>query len=144
MSNSVDEDHLRPLPAMTPEAEPYWAACGEHRFVIQHCDRCDRYQFPPRLVCQDCWESDQLVWHDASGHGTVYSYTAVHRPPTPAFQDRVPYVVALIELDEGPRMMANIVGCEPADVAIDARVAVGFEDLRDGVALPVFTIVPSQ
>jgi uncharacterized protein len=141
MSNALDTSagtHERPAPAVSAAARPYWDASAKHRFIIQRCSKCAHFQFPPRAVCELCWSDDNLEWRTAVGTGTVHSFTVVHRPPVPAFSDRVPYVLALVQLDEGPRLMSNIVKCDPDDVAIGQRVTVSFDDIRPGVSLPVF------
>jgi uncharacterized OB-fold protein len=106
------------------------------RLVLRTCADCARSHFPPRHLCPHCW-SPRLQWLDASGEGTVYTCTIMRRAPQPQWLARVPYVLALVDLAEGPRMMANIVGDDALGVAIGERVQVCFED-RDGAALPQF------
>jgi uncharacterized OB-fold protein len=84
--------------------------------------------------------SDRFEWRKSSGRGVVYSFTVVHRAPTPFFRDKVPYVVALIDLQEGVRMMSNIVGCDPAEVKIGDHVEVIFEDINEEITLPKFKL----
>jgi len=91
----------------------------------------------PRHLCPECW-SDQLEWVESKGMGTVHSFTVIHRAPISAFAARTPYVVALIELDEGPRMMANVIGDDALSVRIGDRVGVTFEDRGDGAMIPQF------
>jgi uncharacterized protein len=91
----------------------------------------------PRYLCPACW-SDQLEWVDVRGTGRVHSFSVIRRASDPAFASRVPYVVALIELDEGPRMMANVVGDDALAVAIGDPVKVIFEDRGDGALIPQF------
>lgn len=123
-----------PLPS--PETAPFWAATLEGRLSIQCCRDCGEYVFYPRLVCPSCM-SDQLDWKDVTGVGSVYSFTVVERAPA-AYKDMVPYVVALIELDEGPRMMSWVKTSDPSSVKIDMRVRVSFEKPSEHGALPVF------
>ena len=92
----------------------------------------------PRKFCPHCW-SDQLEWVDSKGHGTVHSFSIVHRAPTPVFAASTPYVIALIDLDEGPRMFANVVGDDALEVAIGDRVSVTFEERGGGAVVPQFT-----
>ncbi|MPZ42299.1 MAG: hypothetical protein GEV05_02645 [Betaproteobacteria bacterium] len=127
-----------PLPQPRPDADSahYWAQARHGKLVLRACTDCGRRHFPPRLACPYCW-SQRLQWLDASGEGTVYTYTVMQRAPQPQWLARVPYVVALVDLAEGPRMMANIVGDDALGVAIGERVHVCFED-RDGAALPQF------
>jgi uncharacterized OB-fold protein len=127
-----------PAPVSNADSQPYWAAARERRLVIRKCLACSQLHFMPRYLCPNCW-SDQLEWVDAKGTGSVHSYTVMRRASDPAFAHLVPYAVALIDLDEGPRMMANIVGANALDVKIGDRVQVTFEDRGDGAMLPQFT-----
>lgn len=131
----------RPLPVPDQDSAGFWAATGEHRLVVQHCSGCGADQLFPRSVCARC-HGRELGLRDASGLGTVHSCTIVRRAPSAAFASDVPYVVALVELVEGPRLMVNIVGCDPADVHIGLDVEVQFEDVAEGVALPRFRPAP--
>ena len=131
---------LPPLPRPYQDTEPYWAAARDHRFVIQHCKSCGKHQFYPRGVCSHCLSSD-LEWHEASGKGTVYSFSVNHRAPHPGFADEIPFVLAIVELEEGPRMMTNIVECNPDSVKIGMAVEVTFEDVTEEVTLPKFKLV---
>ena len=130
-----------PLPLPTPEpnadSQAYWAAARERRLVVRRCLACGERHFMPRGQCPVCW-SDQLEWVDCSGLGTVYSLSVVRRAPTPDFGAIVPYVIALIDLDEGPRMFANIVGTGALDAAIGDRVTVTFERRGDEALIPQF------
>ncbi len=126
-----------PIPVPNPDAGPYWAAAREGRFVLQRCAACRSPRFVPRLICPQCG-SDAAEWSDASGAGTVHSFTVVHRAPSAAFRGRIPYVIALIDLEEGPRMMANIVGDDAREVAIGDQVQVCFEARGEGAKVPQF------
>lgn len=130
----------KPTPTPTRETQPYWDGCKNHELRIQKCGQCGHHQFYPRLYCTACM-SDHLEWVTAAGRGTVLSYTTVYRPVTRAFAADVPYVVALITLDEGPQMMSNIVGCEPDKIHIGMPVKVTFEDWTEEIAVPQFTPV---
>lgn len=116
------------LPEPRPNADSmhYWSEARAGRLVLRHCRSCSRPHFPPRHLCPDCW-SDDLDWIAASGEGTVHTFTVMHRAPLSDFAGSVPYVVALVDLDEGPRMMTNIVGSNARGVAIGERVRVSFE-----------------
>jgi uncharacterized OB-fold protein len=133
----------RPAPVPDFESEPFWAATLEDRLVVQHCTRCDHRQLYGRSRCTNC-HADTLEWIDASGLGTVYSRTVIHQNPTRSFRHLLPLVVALVDLDEGPRMMTNVVGSEPDEVVLGARVRVRFEHASDGAALPLFELVPGD
>lgn len=126
-----------PLPKPDKDSEVYWEAARRHELVLQQCRACERFRFYPRLVCPQCL-SDQFEWRRASGRGVVYSFTVIHRPPFPAFRDRVPYVLALIDLEEGVRMMSNVIGCEPNEVRIGMPVEATFDDVTEEITLPKF------
>ena len=132
-------EHAKPLPHFTVASEPYWEACGRHELRLQRCSDCDTFRFYPSPMCHapDCM-SLEYDWAEVSGKGAVYTYTVVHRPVSEAWADDAPYVIAMIELDEGPVMMSNVVDCEPGDVRIGLPVEVIFQDLTEGVALPCF------
>jgi uncharacterized OB-fold protein len=117
-----------PLPVPSPLTEPFWAAVRLHRLEIQRCLACGLYEWTPQMACGACLE-ESLEWTPVSGLGAVYTYSVVHRPQSPAFA--VPYVVAEVELDEGPRVLTNITGIDPEDVRIGLRVQVGFEDFDE-------------
>lgn len=127
------------LPQPKPNADslPYWNAARERRLLIRQCKACDAKHFMPRQLCPHCW-SDQLEWVESKGTGSVHSFSTVHRAPTPAFAAAAPYVIALIDLDEGVRMFANVVGDNAFDALIGDRVRVTFEDRGDGAMLPQF------
>lgn len=126
----------RQPPSYSELAAPYWEAAAEGRLVIQHCDECDQAIFPPRPLCPGCWSSS-VHWRNASGRARIESFSVIHRAPNETFAADVPYVVALVLLDEGPRLMTNIVGCDPDDVAIDMPVRAVFTQY-DGFVLPQF------
>lgn len=127
------------LPQPKPNADslPYWNAAREKRLMLRHCKACGRTHFMPRHLCPHCW-SDNLEWVESKGLGTIHSFSVVHRAPTAAFAQHTPYVVALIDLDEGTKMLTNIVGPDAFGVNIGDRVAVTFEDRGDGAVLPQF------
>jgi uncharacterized OB-fold protein len=127
----------KPVPAATLETRPYWEGCRRHELRIQRCGACGHYQFYPRIYCAQCF-GEQVEWVTAAGRGTVETFTIVRRPVSPAFAGEVPYVVALVRLDEGPSMMTNIVGCAPAQVATGMRVAVTFEDWNEEISIAKF------
>lgn len=130
-------DETRPLPVPDGDTRPYWNAAKEHRLVLRRCLDCQTAIFYPRGICPHCM-SDHLDWITASGRGTIYSYTVVHRAPA-GFQDRVPYVVALIDLDEGVRMMSNVVDAG-SEVRVGAPVQVIFDDVTAEITLPKFRL----
>lgn len=131
-------EYNRPLPVPDGDTRPYWEAARQHRLVIQRCAACRQAIFYPRSVCPHCG-SDQIDWIEARGRGTIYSYTVVHRAPA-GFADLVPYVVALIDLDEGVRLMSNVIGCAPDAVRVGAPVDVAFDDVTSQMTLPKFRL----
>lgn len=136
-----DEPTTLPTKAPRPseDSASFWAATTEGRFELQKCADCGTIIFWPRAICPSC-SSFNLDTFDAAGTGTVYSYSVVHRS-VGGWRDATPYVLAYVQLDEGPRVMTNIVDCDPADVAIDAPVRVVWHDTGEGPALPRFTLV---
>lgn len=126
-----------PTPEPNGDSRPYWAAAAEGRLLIRACKACGARHFMPRHLCPQCW-SDQLEWVQSEGHGTVHCFSIVHRSPTPEFAAKTPYVIAMVDLDEGPRMFANIVGEAAHSAAIGDRVAVSFEERGEGFKVPQF------
>jgi uncharacterized OB-fold protein len=129
----------KPIPVPTRETRPYWEGCKAHELRIQHCAACGHYQFFPRIYCTQCM-SDRVEWVKASGRGKVLSHTIVHRPVSPAFAGDIPYVVALVTLDEGPTMMTNLVGCAPEQLKVGSQVVVTFEDWTEEISIPKFRL----
>ena len=127
----------RPLPRPTALSQPFWDAAQSHELHVQRCTACGTHVFYPRYNCTNCGSRD-LEWVRASGRGSVYTYTIARRPTHRAFAERVPYVIAIVELDEGPRLTTNIVGCEPDDVRIGMPVEASFEDVDDEITLVTF------
>jgi uncharacterized OB-fold protein len=128
-------------PAVGPDSGPFWEATREGRLVVQWCASCDAPQFYPRSFCSHCGTVGPLEWRTASGRATVYAATMEYKPTAmgATFSNGQPYVVALVELQEGVRMMTNIVGCPPEDVTIGMEVTVTWEPMSDGRQLPLFT-----
>ena len=127
----------RPDPTPTATSEPFWAGTAEHQLRLQRCTSCERAVFYPRERCPHCW-SDALAWQTASGRGVVASCTVAHRPGHPAFAEDAPYVIALVDLEEGPRMLSNVVGCPVDQVRIGMAVTVTWTT-RGDFTLPQFT-----
>ena len=124
-------------PPTTEVSEPFWQATRDRRLIMQWCRPCERVVFYPRELCPGCLGSD-LEWRDSPGTATVYAFSVHYRTGSPEMMDRTPYVVALVDLDEGARMMTNIVGCDPDDVTVGMGVRVTWEQLSDGRHLPLF------
>ncbi len=121
----------RPLPRPTPTTQPFWDGAKKKRLMLQYDPVARRYQFWPRQnsVRTGKWN---LQWKKASGRGTLYSYTLTHIP-TAGFEDRVPYLIGLVELDEGVRIIANLVNVAPDDVEVGMKVRVVWETLSDDI-----------
>ena len=130
-------DWNKPLPTIVGETKPFWDSCRLGRLMIQKCDRCEEYQFYPRGICANCWSND-IKWVQSSGKGTVWTFTVTSQNRTPGFAEDVPYVLALVELEEGVRMFTNIVECSPGDVKIGMPVEVTFVRATDQVTVPYF------
>ncbi|MBM3489978.1 MAG: Zn-ribbon domain-containing OB-fold protein [Alphaproteobacteria bacterium] len=134
----MENTYLKPLPVPDPDSEPFWQGCKRHRLLLRRCTDCGRLRYPPGPVCAHCG-SRAGEWREASGRGRVYSWIVVRHPvPQEVFAAEVPYVVALIELEEGVRLASNLVGCPPEAVAADMPVAVTFEDVSETISLPKF------
>ncbi len=108
-------------PVLTAVTERYWRSAAEGELWVQRCAACGRCQHYPSGMCRSCW-SENVDWIRAAGTGTVWTFTVVSKPGHPAWEPEAPYVLALVELDEGPRMMTNVVDCEPSTVYVGQRV----------------------
>lgn len=126
----------RPLPAITPETRHYWEGTRAGELRLQKCDACAHVYFPPRPFCPKCASREVSVLR-ASGRGRLYSYVIHHRP-TPGFTP--PYAIAIVELDEGPRLMSNIVDAPqtPEALQLDMPLEVVFQRQNDEITLPMF------
>jgi uncharacterized OB-fold protein len=134
----AEEVKARPAPRPDEESAPYWSATLEKQLLVQRCETCGHHQLYARPHCLVCRSA--VTWVEASGRGTVYSYTVIRQNPSRSFRHLIPFVVALVDLEEGPRLMTNIVGCEPEAVSIGAPVRVRFESVSDQAALPLFEL----
>ena len=125
---------MRLAPTVTPDTAFFWDGLKEHRLRIQRCAECSRLRHPPRPMCPHC---NSLAWHavESAGAGSVYSYVL---PRHPDFGFEQPHIVALVDLDEGTRLVTNLVDIDPADVRIGLRVQVRFEEFDGGLTLPLF------
>ena len=125
----------RPVPNVTPETAPFWKEATEGRYLLRHCESCDRTYYYPRSHCPDCL-SDDVTWIEASGRGEIYSYTVTEIVQSWP-DEHLP--LAYVELEEGPRVLTAVVDCDPEDVEIGTAVEVAFVPTeRDDVAIPVF------
>ena len=130
----------KPRPVVAPWARHFWDECRAHRLVLQYCPSCDLQIFYPRMACPRCLGME-LGWRQASGRGTIYTYTIVKANAPSAFVADVPYVVAVIRLEEGVQMLSNIVDSNHEELECDVPVEVVFERLDDEFTLPKFRVV---
>jgi len=131
---SPQHGHL-PHAEPSPVTRPFWEGCAAGELLFQRCRGCRAAQFPPAEHCRACLETD-LGWERGAGLGSLYSWTVVHRPVTPAFT--VPYTPAIVDLDEGYQMMTNLIGVAPEAITPDLAVQVEFHDTAGGLRLPYF------
>jgi uncharacterized OB-fold protein len=123
-----------PVPEPSVVSAPFWTATEQHRLTMQRCASCDQLVWYPRFVCPHCG-GFSLAWEELSGQGVVYAVSVHHRPAHPAFADRVPYSVVLVDLDEGVRIMSSVFGSPPT---VGDAVSVAWLPLADGRNLPTF------
>jgi uncharacterized OB-fold protein len=137
-----DRKTMKPLPRIDEESKGFWEACRRHELYLQRCAACTTLRYYPRALCPCCL-SDRIEWVRASGRGTVYTFTITYQNQAPGFRDALPYVMAYVELEEGVRLLTNIVDCAPADVRIGMPVHVVFDDLTPEVTIPTFAPAPA-
>lgn len=145
MTGTERSEQPRPTRFEPPEsaaAEPFWAASRDRRLVLQWCRSCDEPIHYPRDACPQCL-GDDLEFRPASGRGSIYAVSVMPKPANPLMAGREPYAVALVELEEGVRMMSNIVGVEPDSATIGMAVRITWEPLSDGRNLPQFEVIDS-
>ncbi len=129
-------EYAKPLPVVTPEDKPFWDACKRHTLVMQKCDSCGTLRHPGP-ICGHCLDmaSD---WAPMCGRGKLYAWTVIHQRYHPGFAEDIPYNVAIVELEEGPRMLSNVVECVNDDLLVGMPLEVVFEDVTDDISLPRF------
>src|SRR5438105_203260 len=132
-------DYQKPIPAVTPDMQPFFAAAKRHELVLQRCGDCGTYRFPAREICSKCLSRD-AQWTRVSGDGEIFSYNVMHQIYHPGFAAEVPYAVVLVKLMEGAKMNSNLLGIAPHDIRIGMPVRVVFEDITDEVTLPKFVL----
>jgi uncharacterized OB-fold protein len=129
--------YKKPLPRIDEESRGYWEALARHELYFQRCRDCGEQRFYPRALCPACLSS-AIEWVRATGRGTVYSFTVTYQNQAPGFREELPYVLAVVELEEGPRLTTNIVGSPPGEVRIGMPVEVVFEDVAPEITLAKF------
>jgi uncharacterized OB-fold protein len=130
-------EYRKPLPQPNEDTRPFWDYCRKHELRMQKCRQCGFIRFPAGMVCTRC-HSTEADWVKLSGKGKVYTFNVVHYPYHKGFADDMPYVTAVIDLEEGPSVLSNIIGCKPEQVAIDMPVEVVFEDINEEITLYKF------
>lgn len=140
MSEATDKKgkYDKPLPEFRPETKPFWEACKKHELVLPRAKTTNEFFFYPRAVSPGEDMTQNIEWVRVSGKAKVWTYAVHHMGPTPAYKNEPPYVVALVETQEGVKMMTNIIGCKPEEVYIGMDVEVVFEDVTPEVTLPKF------
>jgi len=129
--------YKKPLPVPDADSQPFWEGCRKHRLRIQKCAECGQVRWPPSIVCPECL-SQNTDWIVSGGRGKVYTYVVYHQAFHPAFEEELPYVVAVVELEEGPLILSNIVGCPHDFVKCEMPVEVTWEDITEEFSLPKF------
>ncbi len=129
--------YAKPLPHIDEENRPWWEAAQRHELYIQKCRDCGDLRFHPRALCTSCMSSN-TEWVKCSGRGKIYTFTVTNQNGSAGFRDSLPYVLAWVDLEEGVRILTNIVDCPPAQVKIDQRVEVVFDDVTPDVTLVKF------
>jgi len=125
------------LPTPDADSAVFWAAAKEERLLIKHCEHCGAYIYYPRPFCPRCW-SENVEWYEASGKATLYTWSVVYRNDQPPFRERVPYVAAVVDLQEGPRMMTNVVDTPFEDLRVGMQLQVTFMPISEDFTIPVF------
>jgi uncharacterized OB-fold protein len=129
--------YRKPIPVPTPESEPYWEAIRRHELQLQRCASCGQFWFPPSEVCPDCL-SDTWFWTPLSGRATLFSWIVMYRAYHPGFKNDLPYNVAVVELEEGPRLVSNVVGCSLDELQLGMPLEIVFDDVTPEATLPKF------
>jgi uncharacterized OB-fold protein len=130
-------DISHPAPSADWETRPYWEGCARGELVLQRCTACGVVQHRPRGLCVSCF-SDAIEHFVASGRGRVYAFTITHQNHARGFREACPYVLAYVELEEGPRLLTNVVGCDPTELRIDMPVEVEFAATEGEFPVPRF------
>jgi uncharacterized OB-fold protein len=133
----VTQEYAKPLPRPNKLSQPFWDGAKRHELLLQKCSACGHLWFPPSARCPKCL-SPEYTWAKATGRGKVWSSIVMWQSYFPSFETDIPYNVAYVELEEGPRLMTNIIGCENDAIYCDMAVEVVFEDVTAEISLPKF------
>lgn len=128
----------KPLPKLNGDTLPFWEGCGKHELRFQQCPECGHVRWPPSVLCPQC-HATKTGWLVSRGMGSVYTFAVYHTAFHPGFAGELPYTVAVVELDEGPHLLTNIVNCPPEKVTCGMRVGVVWEDVDQNISLPKFS-----
>ena len=131
------KEYRKPIPMPDQDSFEFWEGCKRHRLLIQMCMDCKNYQFYPRAFCRQCM-SENIHWTESSGRGVIHTFTVIRHHTNKDFAKEVPYVVAVVDLDEGIRMMSNVIGIDPGEVSVGMKVIVDFEDIDEEISLYKF------
>jgi uncharacterized OB-fold protein len=134
-------EYRKPLPRPNRLSAPYWQGAKQHELRLQRCSDCGAWRFPPSERCADCL-SKAVEWTAASGRGRIWSWISMHQRYYPAFEAELPYVVAYVQLEEGPKLMSNLIGVSEDEIACDLPVEVVFDDVTPEYTLPKFRPAP--
>jgi len=137
MADQKEKKYLKPLPQIDEETRPWWEALQRRELYIQKCRDCGDLRFHPRAQCTSCL-SPRTEWVRCSGRGRVYTFTTTYQNPAPGFRESLPYIMAWVELDEGVKMLTNVVECRPEEIKIGMPVEVVYEDVTPQVTLAKF------
>jgi uncharacterized OB-fold protein len=129
--------YKKPVPKPNADTRPFWNGCKKHQLRFQKCTQCRHVRWPPSIVCPVCHSPD-TEWIVAGGRGKVYTFIVYRQAYHKAFEQEVPYVTAIVQLDEGPHLMTNIIGIAPENVFCDMSVEVTWEDINKRFSLPKF------
>jgi uncharacterized OB-fold protein len=131
------KDYPKPLPDINEDNKEFWSGCKAHELRFQKCGDCGHVRWPPSMICPEC-HSSETEWIVSSGKGTVYSFVIYHVAYHKGFREDLPYIVADVELEEGPRLLTNIVDCLHERISCDMPVIVVWDDVTEDCSLPKF------
>ncbi len=130
-------DYIKPLPVPSKWSQPFWDGAKQHKLLLKKCAKCGHIDHPPYLYCTEC-SAEQYKWVEASGRGMIYAFTTTLIGAPLPFTEDIPYTIAMVDLDEGPRMLTTIVDAEPAELKIGMKVEVVFDNVTEEIAIPRF------
>jgi uncharacterized OB-fold protein len=133
----TEREYTLPVPVADEASAPFFAGARDGQLMLQRCTKCGRHRLPGRERCVDCWSED-VEWVQVSGRGTLYTFGIMHQQYHPAFADVLPYNYAIVELEEGPRLVTNIIDCANDDLRVDMPVTAAFDPVSDETTLVRF------